>query len=100
MLIKKVRNFLFGMEILFVSAIFLTFCFDEFFTMLKIFSSNVSRVKLTPKAISFKQNSIMYFWFFGKFLVKYEIAFFNRENNIEGHIATASIDAIDTSFLF
>ena len=86
------------MEILFVSAIFLTFCFDEFFTMLKIFSSNVSRVKLTPKAISFKQNSIMYFWFFGKFLVKYEIYFIARGDVIAVSIDTTSIDAIVTYF--
>ena len=38
-------------------------------------------------------------WLFGKFLVEYEIDFFNRRNFIEGYIATASIDAIVTSFI-
>ena len=40
----------------------------------------------------------MYFWFFGKFLVKYEIYFIARGDVIAVSIDTTSIDAIVTYF--
>ena len=59
-----------------------------------------SRVELIPNAMSFRHNYTLDCWLFRNFFVKYEIAFFTRGNFIEGYIATASIDAIFTSFLF
>ena len=49
--------------------------------------------------MSFRHNFIVDYWLFGKFIVKYEIAFFTRGILIEGYIDTASIDEIVTSFL-
>ena len=64
------------------------------------FPSHVSIVDLVLNSMSFRHKLMVYCCFFGKFLVKYEIAFFTRGNYIEGYIDTAYIDAIVTSFLF
>ena len=62
--------------------------------------SNEGRVELIPNAMSSRHNSIAGFWFFGKFLVKYEINFFTRGNFIEGYIANTSIDVVATNFSY
>ena len=56
------------------------------------FPPNVSTVEITSTAISFSNKPIVDFYFFGNFLVKYEIYFSARSKFIEGYIATASIE--------
>ena len=80
--------------------LFLGLFFNTSQIIFKTFSPDVSRAELIPNVTIFRQNTIVYCWLFGDFIVKYEIGFFTRVNFIEGYISNSYIDVDVTYFSF